>query len=81
MATDKDGHCLANLSLLWVFYSVNLCFQLSKCPVQNSHLHEWLLWLFFVASGLRILQDFAGICRVKCLIFFVCTWQGRSHNP
>jgi len=34
--------------------------------------HSVLLFLFgLVASGLRILQDFAGICRGKRLIFFV----------
>jgi len=26
----------------------------------------------WVASGFRILPDFAGLCRVKCCILFVC---------
>jgi hypothetical protein len=33
-----------------------------------------------VASGLRILQDFAGICRGKLGISFVFGVRGRTHN-
>jgi hypothetical protein len=33
-----------------------------------------------VASGLRILQDFAGICRGSLGIFFVLGVRGRTHN-
>jgi hypothetical protein len=39
------------------------------------------LFLFsLVASGLRILQDFAGICRWKWGIFFVFGVRERTHN-
>src|SRR5882724_12440905 len=34
-----------------------------------------------VARGLRILLDFAGICRVKSFIFCACNGRFRSHNP
>jgi hypothetical protein len=36
---------------------------------------------FWVASGLRILQDFAGIFRRKLLICFVFSLGGATHNP
>jgi hypothetical protein len=36
---------------------------------------------FLVARGLRILQEFAGICRWKCWIFFVFTVGGLTYNP
>jgi hypothetical protein len=40
-----------------------------------------LSFLFIlVASGLRVLQDFAGICRGKLGISFVFGVRGRTHN-
>jgi hypothetical protein len=33
-----------------------------------------------VARGVRILQDFAGLCRGKCQIFFVFRVSGLTHN-
>jgi len=44
--------------------------------------HSVLLFLFgLVASGLRILQDFAGICRVISLKFFRLSTGWPTHNP
>jgi len=39
------------------------------------------LTVFLVASGLRILQDFAGFCRVNCLILLIRSGCTVTHNP
>jgi hypothetical protein len=39
------------------------------------------LTAFLVARGLRILQDFAGICRAILLKFFRVSTGWATHNP
>jgi hypothetical protein len=36
---------------------------------------------WFGARVVRILQDFAGICRANCLILFVFRVGQTTHNP
>jgi hypothetical protein len=48
----------------------------SRCGIWRSQ-----LTVLFGARAVRILQDFAGICRANSFILFVCNRRFRTHNP